>query len=290
MKQIFKKAAYRLMSEKSRRRGDYKRAKKKMGTYPGQDIFANSLAYADKYAGRRCFIIGGGPSLKVEDLSRLRDEVVFTVNNVYLRDDFHAMGSNFHVVADPKFAGSVKAMTENLDKETVVFAEAALLSAFENSGFPRERLCGFYNGMEIEAIKYNRLSMDGPMPYLCTVVQNAVLLAACMGFEQIYLLGCDCTGIMNNVEVRQGKQISHYGYKIPDSIHKKIETAERISCEHVFYEWYHIFKSYRLIGEYLADVGGAQITDLSQGGILDVFPKDTLNNILGGNDNGTEQS
>lgn len=290
MKQFFRKVAYRFMTEKSRRQNEYKRAKKVMATLPGQDAFKNSLKHADQYAGKRCFIIGGGPSLKVEDLSLLADEVTFTVNNVFMRDDFAAMKTNFHVIADPKFSNSVGSMLQHLDEQTVVFAESQLLPALETSGLSKDRLCGFYNGMEIEAIGYNRLSMDGPMPYLCTVIQSAVCLAICMGFEQIYLLGCDCTGILNNVQVRQGKQISHYGYKIPDSIHKKIEKSQLISCEHVFYEWYHIFKSYRLINAYNRQNNAVQIVDLSQGGILDVFERDTLSNILGGNENGKDES
>ncbi len=38
----------------------------------------------DVHAGERCFIIGNGPSLKKMDLSKLRNEVTFGMNRIYL--------------------------------------------------------------------------------------------------------------------------------------------------------------------------------------------------------------
>ncbi len=36
------------------------------------------------HSGKRCFIIGNGPSLKSEDLDKLRDEISFASNGIYL--------------------------------------------------------------------------------------------------------------------------------------------------------------------------------------------------------------
>lgn len=38
----------------------------------------------DKHRGKRCFILGNGPSLKKTDLSRLRGEYTFGLNRIYL--------------------------------------------------------------------------------------------------------------------------------------------------------------------------------------------------------------
>ena len=37
-----------------------------------------------KYEGKRCFIIGNGPSLKLEDLNRLKNEITIASNKIYL--------------------------------------------------------------------------------------------------------------------------------------------------------------------------------------------------------------
>ena len=47
-------------------------------------------SYKDKYIGRRCFIIGNGPSLKDTDLSLLKNEFTFGLNRIYL--NFNKMG------------------------------------------------------------------------------------------------------------------------------------------------------------------------------------------------------
>ena len=38
----------------------------------------------DKYQGQRAFIIGNGPSLKITDLSKLKEEFTFGLNRIYL--------------------------------------------------------------------------------------------------------------------------------------------------------------------------------------------------------------
>jgi hypothetical protein len=41
-------------------------------------------SYRDRHRGERCFVLGNGPSLAQTDLSRLRQEVTFGTNRVYL--------------------------------------------------------------------------------------------------------------------------------------------------------------------------------------------------------------
>ena len=37
----------------------------------------------DNYIGKRCFIIGNGPSLRIEDLNCLKGEYTFAANRIY---------------------------------------------------------------------------------------------------------------------------------------------------------------------------------------------------------------
>ena len=55
------------------------------------------------YKGKRCFIVGNGPSLKHYDLSKLTNEHVFTVNNMMMTDHFKILNPNFHLFFDPNF-------------------------------------------------------------------------------------------------------------------------------------------------------------------------------------------
>ena len=40
--------------------------------------------YRDLHRGKRCFVIGNGPSLKQTDLSLLKNEFTFGLNRIYL--------------------------------------------------------------------------------------------------------------------------------------------------------------------------------------------------------------
>ena len=65
---------------------------------------------------------------------------------------------------------------------------------------------------------------------------------------------------------------------------KLLGNSTIMSSEHAFYEWYHIFKSYRLLSE-VAKSRSIKIVDLTQEGILDVFEKNHLDAVLTEGDN-----
>ena len=53
-----------------------------------------------KYQGRRCFVVGNGPSLKNQDLTKLKGEVVFTVNWMMRSPLFDTLKPTYHVIID----------------------------------------------------------------------------------------------------------------------------------------------------------------------------------------------
>src|SRR5690242_15309754 len=44
-------------------------------------------ACQNQYAGKRCFVVGNGPSLKKTDFSLLENEITFATNRIYLAFD-----------------------------------------------------------------------------------------------------------------------------------------------------------------------------------------------------------
>jgi hypothetical protein len=43
--------------------------------------------FRNRHPGERCFIIGNGPSLAIDDLDRLRSKTTFASNKIYLAFD-----------------------------------------------------------------------------------------------------------------------------------------------------------------------------------------------------------
>ena len=59
--------------------------------------------FENKYVGKRCFIIGSGPSLTKENLSLLKNEKIFIVNRAYKALQLGLPHYDFHVCVDKEF-------------------------------------------------------------------------------------------------------------------------------------------------------------------------------------------
>ena len=141
-------------------------------------------------AGKRCFVIGNGPSLRAEDLDKLVGEYSFASNRIWLMYEKTAWRPTFYMCQDYQ-------MIRGECERILTYPAPVLLS---------------YNGM----FKF-KLRFDNAIAYLCdkrpcvrrqlpltfsrdcadhlidgtTVTYSAIQLAVYMGFTEIYLLGVD---------------------------------------------------------------------------------------------------
>lgn len=141
-----------------------------------------------KYRGKRCFIIGNGPSLRAEDLDRLKDEYTFAFNRIYYIFDQTEWRPTFYCTQDSKIAqASCKEMKEKI-KTPYFFAPINLK---------------WYENVDLESDYFFAPKQAGEnVPDFCediphqigvgnTVAYTAMQLAVYMGFSEIYLLGID---------------------------------------------------------------------------------------------------
>ena len=59
--------------------------------------------FKNKHLGKRCFIIGNGPSIKNVDLTLLSKEITFTVNQMPRMENFKNIQTNYHIWSDRRF-------------------------------------------------------------------------------------------------------------------------------------------------------------------------------------------
>lgn len=141
-----------------------------------------------KFSGKRCFIVGNGPSLSAQDLDRLREEYTFAFNRIYYIFDQTAWRPTFYCTQDIKIAKS--SANEICQKIRTPYIFAPI------------NLKWYYNiPLETNYFFCQRQAEDGVPPFSediprwigtgNTVAYTAMQLAAYMGFEQIYLLGID---------------------------------------------------------------------------------------------------
>jgi hypothetical protein len=152
----------------------------------------NFSKFYNRYSGQRCFILGGAPSLKNEQLELLKNEKVFICNKGFKALEIGLDHYDFYVLADASVA------RENYDQiETQINSPR-----FYSSSVARK--VDFTH----DYIKYIRgtgkphvalpTSVEAGWGKVGTVVLDATILAYLMGFKEIYLLGTDLDYSANN--------------------------------------------------------------------------------------------
>jgi len=146
------------------------------------------------FSGERCFILGNGPSLNKTNLHFLEGEYVWGFNKIYLLFDRISWRPKFYVANDPRLTQHISEEVEMLVgqlPESVFFFpshfHAKGVNLMEENIYWYKETPWVENGDEIS------FSLD-PSRYVmnsATVTIAGLQLAAYMGFNPIYLVGCD---------------------------------------------------------------------------------------------------
>lgn len=221
-------------------------------------------AMQDIHRGKRCFIIGNGPSLKQTDLSKLRNEFTFGMNRIYLL--FPELG-----FTTTYFVSINDLVIEQCAEEIAALPIPKFIAWHSNRHFKRFPddtvfLYSTYTGSGF-AYDLTRRVWEG-----ATVTNVALQIAFYMGFEQVILIGVDhnfaSKGEANKTVISQGDDPNHFSasyfgkgfrWQLPD-----LDTSE--------------------IGYNLArsayQKAGRQVLDATVGGKLTVFPKVDYNSLF----------
>ncbi len=151
-------------------------------------------ALRDKHAGKRCFVIGNGPSLREMDLSPLRDEITIGSNGIYKH--FGTLGFSttyltFEDIEQTEIRGPDLKNIKGPTKLAAIYNAYAIPHDRRTLYFnaPRARYHGYY----WEDSLYPQFSRDfasvvhlgGSITYI------SLQLAYHLGCNEIYLIGVD---------------------------------------------------------------------------------------------------
>ena len=148
----------------------------------------NLQSLEGKHSGKRCFIIGNGPSLTAEDLNKLKSEYTFAFNRIYYIFDQTDWRPTFYCTQDNKIA---KTSVENIKKyihTPYIFAPINFKwyedISLETEYFFKPKWAG-------ETVPEFSEDIAQCIGTGNTVAFTAMQIAAYMGFTEIYLLGVD---------------------------------------------------------------------------------------------------
>nr|WP_320017101.1 6-hydroxymethylpterin diphosphokinase MptE-like protein [uncultured Desulfobacter sp.] len=249
-----------------------------VGDYVIEDMFDFSEQFASYrnrdieqfhniHFGKRCFIIGNGPSLKMTDLELLHSnqEICFGVNRIYLSQKNTKWRPSYYVVEDSKCIMCYE--KEILDFECgEKFIGDTYLPFWENSAI-EQNIHKYHSHGKSSIAEYHvnpKFSTDfSKKAYAAyTVIYSCFQLAVYMGFKEIFLLGVDCDfEVDRNGEVDRSVQ-NHFSPHYFDGLENIVTRTNTVG----------MIKAYESAKQY-ADTHGIKIYNATRGGKLEVFER-----------------
>jgi hypothetical protein len=230
----------------------------------------------NRHRGRRCFVIGNGPSLGKMDLTPLAGEITIAANSFYKHPDAEKVGLTYLCIGDELFMVDEPRAVE---WHRIIDAKLPTASLFLNpkARFLREKY-GLYRNRDVF---YFRRGVIGEYPELIdfdltkpinvgntTGTHLAIPLAVYLGCTEIILLGFDC----NWLESYTG---SYHFYEKHDQFPEfdALKTDDRWGRyeDHLIFAL-RDFEAHRLIAERAAQLG-ISIKNATGGGLLDMYPR-----------------
>jgi hypothetical protein len=210
----------------------------------------------DKYHGKRCFIIGNGPSLRNTDLKKLKNEFTFGMNRIYLAFPEMGFATSFFV--------SINDLVIQQTASDILSLEMPKFIAWRSHQWlqPKPNLYFLYTTYTEPIFSLNAA---GRLWEGATVTYTALQLAYYLGFSEVILIGVDHSfatqGKPNETVTSTGDDPNHFNpayfgkgfrWQLPD-----LETSEL---------------AYRM-ARHAFEKAGRQVLDATVGGKLTVFPK-----------------
>lgn len=222
--------------------------------------------YKDKHKGERCFIIGNGPSLTVEDLEKLRTnkEITFGSNRIYLIYKDTLWRPTYYVAIDALgIQHSDIGMAQCLN-ETAFVADFYYINLPHMEGINRFSMLNKIYDAD-EDIYFSDDITKG-IASGRTVTYAMIQLACFMGFSDIYLLGVDFSW-------GEGGQDTHFCKNYSNEREDKLQRTQAILDKEEISLAYTVAKKY-------AAQRHIHIYNATRGGYLEVFDRINFDSLF----------
>lgn len=253
-----------------------------------RDILSKNAGLAQTKNGKTCFIIGNGPSLKNQDLTLLADKETFVVNSFWYHKQYELIRPKFYVVVDlpdlsqenkplRRYQGDIPGRDPVVSKvpETKLFFSAKIKNYIESKGLFKNNPKYYLLQQDIMGPKLNfNLDITKPVPYTRNTIVLALMVAIYLGFEKIYLLGCDHNFLDHPVGTHYEHFYEESDADIPDELKTGTYEGAMESC-------LRLFRNYRFLKEKIAKTNpNVKIFNATPNSFLDVFPMVDFDEVL----------
>ncbi len=258
-----------------------------------ESLLAKNKPLKNLHVGERCFILGNGPSLKQVDLSLLADEFVFTVNNFSFVEGYEKAKTNVHLWMDLAFFDVSNAVKFNMDKilsnyhriagqNPICFADIRGFNFIKKNKLDEILDMHYlYIGSDISRNEPVSIDIGGQITGLYTVVQYAIDVAIYMGFKEIYLLGCDSTGILDTINTALNIPITNdHAYHDEDSENNQKQLIKNLGMTPCFFQAYALLLGYDKLNYICHNILKVRLINCTSKTIITSIPRVDLLTVL----------
>lgn len=218
------------------------------------------------HMGERCFVVATGPSLTLQDVEKLRDEVTFGVNSIVKLFPYTKWRPTYYCLGDTGvFQGIQNDLLHEMPR-LPFFAKGYINCICPTAYWYEPRI------LEYKLRRYGRRMSSSQIYYSWSndisieiasgesIVYTVLQIASYMGFSKIYLLGTDCnyqnTNLLHNklLTYQYDKQLSP---DLGDTMINDYQYAKKN-----------------------LERNGVQVFNATRGGMLEVFPRVDLDEVL----------
>jgi hypothetical protein len=252
------------------------------GSFAGSpaDLSPNA-EFHNMYAGKRCFIVGNGPSLQTQDLSPLGSEITFCMNYFWKHPILKEWQPTYYWIVDHLlFLGPeilrhfMVGLRANVHSTTFFVPLLAKRKVQEGGLLPLERTRYVVFRGRLWDAKDVDIDLTTFVPFGNTTVHLCMMTAIYMGCSPIYLIGLD------HDELSQPGPPTHF-----------YQTDELSDLPPYKYGWTQLPYKYRMLTmldrwngyESLGDIAAKKclaVYNATAGGFLDVFPRVDYNEVV----------
>lgn len=206
----------------------------------------------DMSIGKRCFIVGSGPSLTMDQLAAIKDEDCFGANRIYKLFDKTEWRPKYYMIQD-KY-DETKGVYEKLKVDYFFVSDFY----WKEHGMKNPKAICFHINRTLKQTQNLPFSEDVSrfVQAASTVTYSMIQFAAYMGYKEIYLIGMDHTyaNVTNDKgEIIQKNNVKSHAFEDE----KPNEVVANIAYMEDAYRTARRYCESHGIGIYNATIGGA---------------------------------
>ena len=257
------------------------------------DTVAKNRVFKNVNKNKRCFILGNGPSLGKIQLSSLRNEKVFCVNQFMSVKRWEDAYIDYWVCIDGDLLGMwANAQNDFFSKlellrfkNVIAFVPIEAKRICQKNGFdaivdlyylnPKLQYINLDSKMKLRSIDISRLMMQ---PYNAVIA--AINIAIYMGFSEIYLLGCDQSVLLDELKYYFGEQQGKT-HAYDDVDHSRKTYIERIEYKGMYFEiktQLTQLMQFSLLADY-CNQNGIRLVNLTEKSLISSIKKESIESM-----------